>query len=98
MFKNSRILTVARYGEAGPGPNGSVMTVDFELDGRVFTALNGGPLFQFTEAISFVVRCATQQDVDEFWEDAERKQRVMRAMLQMKSLDIAGLEAAYALR
>jgi predicted 3-demethylubiquinone-9 3-methyltransferase (glyoxalase superfamily) len=67
IFKNSKITTVARYPEGSPGPAGSVMTVDFELDGQRFTALNAGPLFKFTEAISFVVRCENQQDVDEYW-------------------------------
>ena len=68
VFKNSRIGAVTRYGEGGPGPKGSVMTVAFELDGQTFTALNGGPLFKFTEAVSFVVNCETQQEVDEMWE------------------------------
>jgi predicted 3-demethylubiquinone-9 3-methyltransferase (glyoxalase superfamily) len=67
IFKNSRILNVARYGDAGPGPKGSVMTVSFELDGQEFLALNGGPQFKFTEAISLVVNCETQKEVDEFW-------------------------------
>jgi predicted 3-demethylubiquinone-9 3-methyltransferase (glyoxalase superfamily) len=67
IFKNSRILGVARYGDAGPGPKGSVMTVSFELDGQEFVALNGGPQFKFTEAISLVVNCETQKEVDEFW-------------------------------
>jgi predicted 3-demethylubiquinone-9 3-methyltransferase (glyoxalase superfamily) len=131
VFKNSRIVAVTYYGEAGPGPQGSVMTVEFELDGQKFMALNGGPIYKFTEAVSFVVNCENQQEVDEMWEklsdgggeiqcgwlkdkyglawqivptvffemiqdqDAERKERVMRAMFQMKKLDIAGLEAAY---
>src|SRR5713101_5779948 len=118
IFKNSKVETVTRYGDAGPGPKNSVMTVAFELDGQKFVALNGGPHFKFTEAISFVVNCETQQEVDEFWEklsaggkevecgwlkdkyglswqivpvvliemledqDAERKERVMRAMLK----------------
>ena len=68
IFKNSRILSVSRYGEAGPGPQGSVMTAAFELAGQEFMALNGGPQFKFTEAISFVVNCETQEEVDEFWE------------------------------
>ena len=68
IFKNSKIVKVARYGEAGPGPKGSVMTVVFELEGQEFIALNGGPQFKFTEAISFSVNCQTQQEVDEFWE------------------------------
>jgi predicted 3-demethylubiquinone-9 3-methyltransferase (glyoxalase superfamily) len=68
IFKNSRILNVARYSEAGPGPAGSVMTATFELEGQEFTALNGGPQYKFTEAISFVVNCKTQKEVDELWE------------------------------
>src|SRR5207253_711015 len=67
IFKNSEIVSVARYGEAGPGPKGSVMTVAFKLDGQDFVALNGGPQFQFTLAISFVVNCKTQEEVDYFW-------------------------------
>lgn len=68
VFKNSRILSSIPYGEAGPGPKGSVMIVDFELDGQRFTGLNGGPQFKFTEAISLVVHCETQEEVDYFWE------------------------------
>ena len=68
IFRNSRILNVARYGDAGPGPKGTVMTVTFELDGQEFIALNGGPQFKFTEAVSFSVNCETQQEVDETWE------------------------------
>jgi len=68
IFKNSRVLSVARYGDAGPGPKGSVMTAKFELQGQEFVALNGGPQFKFTEAVSFVVNCETQKEVDEFWE------------------------------
>jgi predicted 3-demethylubiquinone-9 3-methyltransferase (glyoxalase superfamily) len=68
LFKNSKIVNVARYGAAGPGPAGTVMVVTFELDGRQFQALNGGPQFKFTEAISLVVNCETQQELDEFWE------------------------------
>src|SRR5262245_35665750 len=67
IFSNSRIVNVTRYGEAGPGPVGSVMTVAFELEGQEFIALNGGPHFKFTEAISFSVNCRTQQEVDEYW-------------------------------
>ena len=67
IFKNSKIKSVSRYGEAGPGPKGSVMVVNFELDGQEFIALNGGPQFKFTEAISFVVNCKTQKDVDHYW-------------------------------
>jgi predicted 3-demethylubiquinone-9 3-methyltransferase (glyoxalase superfamily) len=130
IFKNSKIQAVTRYGEAGPGPQGSVMTVAFELDGQPFTALNGGPAHKFNEAVSFVVHCDTQQEVDEIWAqltaggqeiacgwlkdkyglawqivpkaflemiqdpDPQRKDRVMKAMFQMKKLDIAALEAA----
>lgn len=68
IFKNSKVGRVARYGEAGPGPKGTAMSVTFELDGQEFFALNGGPLFSFTPAISFFVNCETQQEVDELWE------------------------------
>ena len=68
IFKNSRVLSVVRYGEAGPGPKGSVMTVEFELEGQKFVGLNGGPHFKFTEAVSFVINCGTQEEVDYFWE------------------------------
>jgi predicted 3-demethylubiquinone-9 3-methyltransferase (glyoxalase superfamily) len=68
VFKNSEAGTVTRYGDAGPGPKGSVMTASFELEGQQFTALNGGPHFNFTEAISFVVNCETQEEVDELWD------------------------------
>jgi predicted 3-demethylubiquinone-9 3-methyltransferase (glyoxalase superfamily) len=67
IFPNSKIVTIARYGEAGPGPKGSVMTVVFELDGKEFIALNGGPQFKFTEAISFSVDCKSQEEVDRYW-------------------------------
>lgn len=67
-FKDAKITSVARYGEAGPGPAGSVMTVAFELDGQAFTALNGGPVFKFTVAISFVVNCEGQAEVDAMWD------------------------------
>ena len=67
IFKNSKIGTVARHGEAGPGPAGSVMTASFELDGQEFVALNGGPIFKFTEAVSFVVNCETQEEIDYYW-------------------------------
>ena len=129
--KDSRILDIARYGEAGPGTPGSVMTVRFVLAGQEFIALNGGPEYRFTEAVSFSVNCASQAEVDELWDtlteggepgpcgwlkdkyglswqinpsilgqmladpDAERAQRVMRAMLQMQKIVIADLEAAY---
>ena len=68
IFKNSKVGSVTRYGEAGPGPKGSVMTATFTLDGQDFIALNGGPHFKFTEAISFSVDCKTQEEVDELWE------------------------------
>ena len=67
VFKNSKIRKVTRYGDAGPGPKGSVMTVEFELDGLPFVALNAGPQFKFTEAISFVINCDNQKEVDEYW-------------------------------
>ncbi|SRR5579883_244825 len=131
IFKNSKIGAIRRYGDAGPGPKGSVMTVSFELDGQQFTALNGGPVFHFTEAISLFVNCETQAEVDELWEqlsaggqpgqcgwlkdqfgvswqivpavlmkllgdpDPQKSARVVRAMLQMKKLDIEQLEKAY---
>jgi len=72
IFKNSKILSVTRYGEAGREIHGreagSVMTVEFELGGQHFTALNGGPMFQFNEAISFQIKCETQEEVDYFWD------------------------------
>ena len=67
IFKNSKIVNIARYGEAGPGPKGTVMVIEFQLEGQEFAALNGGPPFKFTEAISFVVNCETQEEVDEYW-------------------------------
>jgi len=129
IFKNSKILSTLRYGNEGPGPSGRVMTMAFQLEGQEFTALNGGPKFKFTEAISFVVHCQTQEEVDYFWEslsdggeaqcgwikdkfglswqivpdillellqdpDRLKSQRVMKAMLQMKKLDIEGLKKA----
>jgi predicted 3-demethylubiquinone-9 3-methyltransferase (glyoxalase superfamily) len=132
VFPNSRILDISRYGSAGPRPEGTVMTVSFELDGQKFLALNGGPQFSFTEAVSFQVSCETQEAVDAFWSalseggeegpcgwlkdrfglswqivptrlpellgdpDAEKAQRVMQAMLQMKKIEIDGLERAAA--
>jgi predicted 3-demethylubiquinone-9 3-methyltransferase (glyoxalase superfamily) len=131
VFPNSKITAISRYGEAGPGPKGSVMTVSFELDGEPFTALNGGPLFKFNESVSFVVHCKEQAEVDRYWEklvegggqhsacgwlkdryglswqvtpdvlmdllegpDDAKKQRVMKAMMQMRKLDIAVLRKA----
>lgn len=134
IFEDSSILGVTRYGEAGPGPQGSVMTISFELDGQEFTALNGGPEFTFNEAISLQVHCATQEEVDHYWSrlseggeegpcgwlkdkygvswqiiptvlidlikdaDPEKSQRAIRAMLDMKKIDIQALERASALQ
>ena len=67
VFRNSKIHKITRYGDAGPGPKGSVMTVEFELDGQPFIALNGGPHFKFNEAVSFSVDCGDQPEVDEYW-------------------------------
>jgi predicted 3-demethylubiquinone-9 3-methyltransferase (glyoxalase superfamily) len=67
VFKNSKILGISRYGEAGPGAAGSVMTVEFELDGETYVALNGGPQYSFTPAVSFVVNCETQAEIDHHW-------------------------------
>jgi predicted 3-demethylubiquinone-9 3-methyltransferase (glyoxalase superfamily) len=130
VFKNSKVLGTTRYGEIGPGPKGTVMTIGFQLDGQEFTALNGGPQFKFTEAVSLVVHCQTQEEVDYFWEklseggekvecgwlkdkfglfwqvvpdvlmelledsDEQKVQRVMKAMMQMKKLDIQGITQA----
>ncbi|HEV2490213.1 MAG TPA: VOC family protein [Candidatus Acidoferrales bacterium] len=68
IFKNARLGTVRRYGDAGPGPKGSAMAVEFDLDGQHFIALNGGPQFKFTPAISLFVNCETQEEVDELWD------------------------------
>lgn len=68
IFRNSKAGRILRYGDAGPGPKGSVMIASFELDGQQFTALNGGPHFKFTEAVSFVVHCETQAEVDDYWD------------------------------
>jgi predicted 3-demethylubiquinone-9 3-methyltransferase (glyoxalase superfamily) len=68
VFKNSKITQISRYGEAGPGPAGTVLTIAFELDGQVFVALNGGPTYTITPAISFVVNCDTQEEIDYYWE------------------------------
>ena len=132
IFKDSKTLNVERYPEGAPGGmGGRVMIVNFELEGQPFIALNGGPMFKFTEAISMVVHCETQTEVDYYWEklsaggqegrcawlkdkfgvswqivptaliellqdkDARRSARVMKAMLQMKKIDIASLQRAY---
>jgi len=135
IFPNSKIKEVSRYGDSGAEiagrEKGSVMTVAFELNGQEFVALNGGPLFKFTEAVSFMVHCKDQEEVDYYWEklsavpeseqcgwlkdkyglswqivptvldemvsssDPVKAERAMKAMLQMKKLDIAGLQKAY---
>ena len=137
IFKKSKIRKIARYGEEGyeihGRPAGSVMTIEFELNGQTFTALNGGPVFKFNEAISFQVSCKSQQELDYYWgklskggdvkaqqcgwlkdkygvswqvvptvlgemlkgKDAEVSNRVMKALLQMKKLDIKTLKQAY---
>ncbi len=132
LFADSSIDGVVRYGASGPGPEGTAMTVAFRLAGQKFTALNGGPIFKFTEAVSFVVHCDDQAEVDELWTkltaeggresqcgwlkdryglswqivpsrfiemvqdpDPGKRGRVMKAMMQMKKLDLAVLEAAY---
>jgi len=130
VFPNSKVTTVTHYGEAGPRPAGTVLTVGFELDGQEYTAINGGPEFTFDEAISFEIRCADQAELDYYWDalteggeesqcgwlkdrfglswqvvpagwealftdpDPARANRAMEAMLGMKKLDIAALEAA----
>jgi predicted 3-demethylubiquinone-9 3-methyltransferase (glyoxalase superfamily) len=128
----SKILEVSRYGEAGPGQMGSAMVVRLQLEGQEFEALNGGPEFKFSEAISFVIDCENQEEVDYFWKaliegggredqcgwlkdrfglswqvtprqliemlgdrDQEKAQRAMKAMLQMKKIDIAELQRAF---
>ena len=132
VFPNSRIVEISRYGDANPRQAGTVMVVRFELDGQPFMALNGGPQYTFSEAVSFTVDCADQAEVDRYWEalseggeqgpcgwlkdryglswqivptrlielladpDAERSQRVMRAMMGMRKIEIAELEAAAA--
>jgi predicted 3-demethylubiquinone-9 3-methyltransferase (glyoxalase superfamily) len=138
IFKNSKILRATRYGEEGKEihgkPAGSVLTVEFELDGQTFTALNGGPVFKFNEAISLVINCETQQEVDYYWDkltaggdpkaqqcgwlkdkygvswqvvpralvellsdkDRAKSERTMKAMLQMKKINIAELKRAHA--
>ena len=136
IFKNSKIIGITHYGESAAEVSGrpkrTVMTVRFELEGQEFMALNGGPLFKFSPAISFLVSCETQEEVDNLWEklsegeekeqcgwlkdkfgvswqivpnvlgemvqdkDAKKSERVIKAMLQMKKLDIQGLRKAYA--
>ncbi|RYY56774.1 MAG: VOC family protein [Chitinophagaceae bacterium] len=137
VFKNSKLGAVARYGKVGyeqhKQKEGTVMTVEFTLDGHDFIALNGGPIFKFSEAVSFVINCDTQEEIDYYWEKlsdggdkqaqvcgwlkdrfglswqvvpsmmsqwfaggpTEKTERAMGAMLEMKKLDIAALQAAY---
>jgi predicted 3-demethylubiquinone-9 3-methyltransferase (glyoxalase superfamily) len=131
LIPNSKIVSTTLYGDAGPRPAGSVMTVEFELDGRPYVALNGGPEFPFTEAVSFQVSCADQEEVDRLWDallegggeesmcgwlkdrfglswqiipealprllgdpDQGRAERAMAAMLKMRKLDVAAMQAA----
>jgi predicted 3-demethylubiquinone-9 3-methyltransferase (glyoxalase superfamily) len=130
VFPNSEIKGVLRYTDAGPGPAGAVVTVDFVLDGQPFTAINGGPLFTFDEAVSMLISCADQDEVDHYWNalteggeesqcgwlkdkyglswqvvpavldelmsdpDKGRAERATKAMLGMKKLDVAALQAA----
>ncbi len=131
IFKNSRVVNVTRYGDAGPGKKGTVMSCTFQLEGQDFYALNGGPQFTFTPAISLFVNCETQQEIDALWKtlsaggredqcgwlqdkyglswqiiptalgkmlgdkDAKKAAAAMKAMLQMKKLDIKGLQQAH---
>jgi predicted 3-demethylubiquinone-9 3-methyltransferase (glyoxalase superfamily) len=67
VFDDAKVLNVARYGEGGPGPAGQAITVQFQIEGRTFTALNGGPALAFTEAVSFVIDCSSQEEVDRYW-------------------------------
>lgn len=78
VFKDSKITSVSRYGKGGPMPEGTVLVMKFQLEGQEFMALNGGPMFTFSEAVSFVVNCNSQQEIDEFWEklsDGGQKQQ-----------------------
>lgn len=68
VFKDSQVLSINRYGAEGPGPEGTVMTAKFVIEGQEFVALNGGPQFNFSEAISFVINCETQEEIDDYWE------------------------------
>jgi predicted 3-demethylubiquinone-9 3-methyltransferase (glyoxalase superfamily) len=68
VFKNSKLGAISRYGDAGPGPKGSVLVANFTIEGQEFSALNGGPIFRFTEAVSFVVHCDSQDEIDYYWD------------------------------
>jgi len=78
IFKNSKPGKITRYGEGGPGPAGTVMSATFELDSQEFIALNGGPHFKFTPAVSFFVNCETQQEIDELWDLRRRREGQVR--------------------
>jgi len=86
IFQNSKVTGISRYGETGPGAKGSVMVVEFEIEGQKFTALNGGPQFKFTEAISLVINCESQDEVDYYWEklSGDGGQEVMCGWLKDK--------------
>jgi predicted 3-demethylubiquinone-9 3-methyltransferase (glyoxalase superfamily) len=73
VFKNSKVLNVIRYGTAGPGSEGTIMTVKFMIEGQEFVALNGGPIFKFTQAISFVINCKNQEEIDYYWEKLSKE-------------------------
>jgi predicted 3-demethylubiquinone-9 3-methyltransferase (glyoxalase superfamily) len=135
IFKKSKLGDITRYGQAGENasgrPKGSVMTVTFEIEGQEFVALNGGPIFKFTEAVSFMVKCKTQKEIDDMWaklseggeegpcgwlkdkyglswqivspgwdemlrdKDAEKSERVMKAILTMRKPDLKAIKQAY---
>ena len=95
IFKNSKVLGVSRYGESGPGPKGGVMTVAFHLDGQEVVALNGGPTFKFTEAISLVVNCETQQEVDEYWEKLSKGGGRIDELVKRGASDQEAIEELY---
>ena len=132
VFKNSKLINARHYGDAGPGPKGTIMTATIELEGQQLILLNGGPMFKFTEATSLFINCKTQEEVDYYWDkltanggkesqcgwlkdkfgvswqvtptvlidmlhdkDATKAERVMKAMLQMRKIDISKLKASY---
>jgi predicted 3-demethylubiquinone-9 3-methyltransferase (glyoxalase superfamily) len=133
VFPNSQVVHTSRYGDSAPMPKGTAMSITFQLDGKEFMALNGGPMFTFTPAVSFLVKCETQADVDHYWTrlldgggeeqpcgwlkdrfglswqviptalgrclghpDPAKARRALQAMMTMKKIDIAALEAAVA--